>query len=427
MLFGRGVWSVFGVRKASLENISALNDPVKLFQLSQLLAVARAKHGQIASFGINPYSDPRKDEASVGVPDASFLDKDTCPGADAILEFASGFGSDITDFSLGDGRYAFWLVINDFEDVTDPKSKQEALAYKDAGRPFKFLSKDEKKLIEANVNASAVYSRVQFPVLLDINAELVFVASGNAEQVGLARGVVEALGGEAFSLAWQFGGYDWPALFLRRIEKRMNADYRQSMRERAEELSRFRAEEVEKLDDKMMESVVSTFFALAELDTGLWAGLKPPARIRLFHSGDPASVATPSVGFSLLENFDNSEIAAASVVFQSLDTKFNKKGEERQVRTDLFSIDVNDNVNLLDAGAAMLRGFDLPRFKKELKQAAKNSGGSLTISDYWKEWLSAMKTAINTFVENVTETLEIDKKKFGLKPFEQEAPEAQNG
>src|SRR5208337_4814038 len=173
--------------------------------------------------------------------------------------------------------------------------------------------------------------------------------------------------------------------------------------------------------DKVLENIVANYFSMSELETGLWAGLFTPARIRLCKTGDPLSASSPSTAFSVLHEFGKSEVAGAAVVFQNLDSRFNKKGEEKPFRTDLFTIDVNDNINLTDAGAAMLRGFDLPRFKREMKKAAK--GRSLTIGDYWKEWLSAMKTAVNTFEDNVTETLKIDRKKFGLKPYEGELHE----
>jgi hypothetical protein len=421
MLFARGVWSIFGIRDTSLAKFAAtLDDPAKLYGLSQFVASAKTKFEGGPSFGINPFAEPRKDENVILSANQLPFAPGSDPEAIKMEDFLTAFGPTAADYSLGDNQFAFWVVLNDFEDVTDPKSKQEAQAYKDAGKPFKFLSKDEKKLIEANVAASACASRTQFPVLVDFNSQTVFVASSNVDQVGVVRSLIEALGGEPFSLAWQFDGLDWPKRFLKAVNEGMMDSYHKAMAERAEELSRFRPEEVEKLDDKMMESVVTSFFALSELPTGMWAGLRTPARIKLFKSGDPAAAGNPSVAFSLLKEFTDGEIAAASVVFQSLDSKFTKNDEERWYRTDLFAVDINDNVNLTDAGAAMLRGFDLPRFKKEMKQHAKNQNDALQIKDYWKDWLSAMKTAAYTLVDNVTETLEIDKEKYGLKPYEGE-------
>jgi hypothetical protein len=427
MLFARGVWSIFGIHKASLPAFTAtMANPAKLYSLSQFVALTKTKFVGGPSFGINPFAEPRKDENVTVHPNQLPWTLSSRPEEIKMEDFLTAFGSTAADYSLGDNQFAFWLVLNEFEDVTDPKSKQEAQAYKDASKPFKFLSKAEKQLIEANVAASACVSRVQFPVLIDFNSETVCVASGNVDQVMIVRQVIKALGGEDFSLAWQFDGSDWPTRFLKTVNEGMRETCRSAMTERAAELSRFRPEEVEKLDDRMMESVVSSFFALTELGTGLWAGLSTPARIKLFKSGDPASAGNPSVAFSLLTEFTSGEIAAASVVFQSLNSKFSKKNdEESQYRTNLFTVDINDNVNLTDAGAAMLRGFDLPGFKKEMKQSAKNHGGSLQIADFWKEWASAMKTAINTLVENVTETLSIDRQECGLKPYSNESDNAE--
>lgn len=430
MLFGRGVWSIFGIRKSSLTAFQgSLQDPVKLFGLSQLMASAQTKFKGNASFGINPFAKPRKDETTderLLLPNEEMVDKEPIELADAA-EYSAGFGSESAEYTLSDGTFGFWVVINDFEDVTDPKSKQEAMAYEQAGRPFKFLNKEEKKGIEGNIKAQAVGSRLQFPVLVDFNAELVFVANGKAENVGIARNLIAALGGEDFSLAWQFNGYDWPGNFLNVVNDNMRDTYRNAMQARADEFSRFSPDEIEKLDDRMMETVVSNYFSMTELETGQWAGLGTPAQVRLYKSNAPvvASAAHPSVAFSLLAGFDDAKIASAAVVFQSLESRF-KKEVEVQWRKDLFTLDVNDNINLTDAGAAMLRGFDMPGYKKELKQFAK-AQGSVTIADYWQQWLTGMKEAVNTFTDNVVETLyptAPDKTKFGLRPFESEATNA---
>lgn len=425
MLFARGVWSVFGIRKTSLDAFRAsLADKAKLAQVSQLVAIARTKFGGAPSCGINPYAEPRKDEGitsdNLAVLTDQIAKEKFSDIADSWGEFC---GSDENEFALGDNQYGFWFVINDYEDVSDPKSKAEALAYREASRPFKFLSKDEKKVIEANVTASAVMARKQFPVLVDFNSETVYAASGNAEEVGMVRSTIESLEGDDFSLAWQFETPDWPSKFLGTVNDKNK--FVADMTARADELTRFRPDEIEKLDDKMLESIVSNYFAMSELETGLWCGLGTPARIRIFKPSEPVSASNPSTAFSVLYQFSKAEVAAAACVFQNLDSKFDKKGNERQYRIDLFTIDVNDNVNLSDAGAAMLRGFDIPTFKREMKRAAKNRGSGLTIGEYWKEWFSAMKTAVYTFTDNVTETLKIDKDKYGLKPYEGEAAGAE--
>ena len=418
MLFSRGSWSIVGIRKTTLDTFRAsLEDANTMLGVSQLMAATKAKVDGIPTYGINPFEFPRLDE--------DLLD---CTGLMEQIEKEDIKPDNWSDyygigdsFSLHDDQYGFWLVLNEDEDTSDPKSKAEGLAYKEANKPFKFLSKTEKGLIETSVTAAALPSRSQFPVLIDFNSETVYIASANVEQVGYAVALINSLGGETFNLAWSFDSSDWPQRFLFAVndENRFSTE----MATRAEELSRFDPSEVEKLDDRMMESIVSTFFSLSELETGQWVGLKTPARIRLYKPSDPVSVSNPSVAFSITQKFDGGQISGASTVFQNLESRFTKKGEERQVRIDLFTLDVNDNMNLTDAGAALLRGFDLPSFKKDIKKAIKDRESNMNIYEYWKEWLSGMKTSINIFVDNVTETLKIDKQKYGLKPYKTESEE----
>jgi hypothetical protein len=420
MLFSRGVWSVFGIRSTSLDAFRvSLGDKNKLAAVSQLVATARTKFGGVPSCGINPYASPRMDEGLAITDDLLRLSQQIAKEEIDADSWVAYYGSNEQQYSLGNNQYGFWLAINEFEDVTDIKSKEEALAYKEASKPFKFLSKDEKKVIEANVIASAVLSRKQFPVLVDFNSQNVYVASGNADEVGMVRSIIGLLGGEDYSLAWQFDTPEWPSRFLATVNDKNK--FEADMQTRAEELTRFRPEEVEKLDDRMLEGIISTYFAMSELETGLWCGLKAPARIRLFKPSEPVSVSNPSVAFSVLSQFDKAAVSAASVMFQNLDSRFDRKGTEKLYRTDLFTIDVNDNVNLTDAGAAMLRGFDIPTFKREMRRAAKGRDSGLSIGEYWGSWLNEMKTAVLTFCDNVTETLKIDKKKYGLKPYEGES------
>jgi len=147
------------------------------------------------------------------------------------------------------------------------------------------------------------------------------------------------------------------------------------------------------------------------LETELWAGLTTPARVRIHKVIDPVGVSSPSVAFSLLNMSNDAEVASASVVFQELIIKNTKDGE-KTIRKDVFTIDINDNANLQEAGAAMLRGFDLPQFKREVKIAIK-AKGRLTIKDFWYMWLEGLNTGVLEFVDNVTSTLGIEKK-YGL-------------
>lgn len=421
MLFGRGQWAVFGVESKTLEAFQkSLNDPAYAMTASQLTASAVTKFFNKASVGINPFGQPRMDE---NVTDPALLS--------AIANFAEGqitadefnianealligYGVE-EDYALGNNTFGFWMVFNAYDDLSDPNSKKEAISYVNMERPFKFLVKEEKKAVEDTVKAEAVMSRKQFPVLVDFQHERVYVASSNTEEIMAVCDTLTSLGAKPYAMHWDFKGYDWPKEFLNKVAK--GTQFAAEMKQRADDLARFRPDEIEKLEDKQMEKIVSNFFALTELETALWAGLSTPARIRIHKTSDPVGVSSPSVAFTLLDITNDAEVASSSVVFQELVSKFTKKGEEKLVRNDLFTIDINDNVNNQDAGAAMLRGFDLPQFKKEVKTTIK-AKGRVEIKDFWYMWLEGIHNAVLQFIDNITTTLELDKTKYGLCPYE---------
>jgi len=236
------------------------------------------------------------------------------------------------------------------------------------------------------------------------------------------------------------------------VDKGTKPQFETAMWTRADELTRFSKKEIEKLEDKMMEKIVSNFFAITELDTGQWAALKGPSKIKLTPVGDPVTCAGPSEAFTLLrllkgpskikltpvgdpvtcagpsEAFtllrlvhplENSEVAAATIVFQELTSKI-KKEVEYQVRNDLFTLTLDNNVNLQDSGAALLKGFDLPAYKRDVMKEIKQTKAELPVQRYWDEWLRQMRGAIAMYIDNMTETLQIDKKAFGLNKYESE-------
>jgi len=124
-MFARGSWAIFGI-KADSETAfaSSLDDSYKV---SQSLAAQKAKDDSVPTYGINPYEYPRFDESRLDL------------------------GVTADEFRLGDHVYGFWFCLNGFEDVTDPKSKQEGLAYANMGKPFKFLKKEEKAHVDSLV------------------------------------------------------------------------------------------------------------------------------------------------------------------------------------------------------------------------------------------------------------------------------------
>ena len=394
-MFGRGAWAVFGVKAESQAMFEAGLAPSsgQVVVVSQSAAVEAAKLQGTPTCGINPFDKPRGDEADTPV-----------------------IGN-TEDFRLGPQQFGLWFCINDYEDVTDPKSKQEQQSYELATKPFKFLKKEEKLQVEAAVKASAVASRKQFPVLIDFVGERIYAFTTKDEEIGLVRQLLEDLGCVTFHMGWNFGSWDWPQQFIKAVWD--SNKFRAQMQSRADDLRRFKKDEVEANEDKMLETIVDGYFSMAELETGQWAGLSTPAKIKLFPGTDASTEASVSAAFTIASQFEETAaIVSASCVIQHLDSYINKKDEEKQKRTDILTIDINDKVNLSDAGAAALRGFDLPQYKKDMKRHAKDRG-QLGIRDYWFEWLIAMKNGIAFFVDNVTETLHIDKD-LGLMAYEYE-------
>src|SRR5271154_1745354 len=111
-MFARGSWAIFGVRSDTEDAFSQSLD--NFVNVSEASAVNKAKGDALPTNGINPFDFPRLDEST----------GDESSSAPLI---------DANSFRLGDHVYGFWFCLNGFEDVTDPKSKQEALAYEHAG------------------------------------------------------------------------------------------------------------------------------------------------------------------------------------------------------------------------------------------------------------------------------------------------------
>lgn len=421
MLFGRGQWAVFGVESKTLGNFQkALSDPFTIFEVSQLAASITTKFQNKPQTGINPFGSPRLDEKLVDaevIADLGDLlkeldESDHLPTSEdlQLIQTNLPYMCSEADLSLGNSKYGFWVVNNEYEDPTDPNSKKEQISYEELERPFKFLIKEEKKAIEEKVTATAILERSQFVVLVDFQHGRVYASSSNVDEVLAVRELLEKLGAKTFDLVWDFGDSTWPSDFLNKVTG--NTHFDAAFKERADQLARFAPDQIEKLDDKQTEKIVSTFFSLSPLESELWCGLTTPARVRIHKPIDPVGVSNPSVAYSLLHMSNDAEIAAASVVFQELVSKMTKNGE-KVYRNDLFTIDINDNVNLSDAGAAMLRGFDLPQFKKGIKTALK-AKGRIEIRDFWYMWLDGIHNSILEFIDNVTDVLELDKANRGL-------------
>jgi hypothetical protein len=111
------------------------------------------------------------------------------------------------------------------------------------------------------------------------------------------------------------------------------------------------------------------------------------------------------------------KVAAGAITWQERAAGINKKGVEYAFRKDLFSIALNDRINLTDVGAAMLRRFDLPAFRKDIQYEIRKSGQVPAIDQFWSGWLHEMSNAVRTIEGTFREILDIEGKEVaGIAP-----------
>ena len=65
---------------------------------------------------------------------------------------------------------------------------------------------------------------------------------------------------------------------------------------------------------------------------------------------------------------NDAKVLSGAITFQERVSFTGKEGGECTFRKDLLCVDVNDRINLTDVGAAMLRGFDIPAFRKDIQR-----------------------------------------------------------
>ncbi len=184
--------------------------------------------------------------------------------------------------------------------------------------------------------------------------------------------------------------------------------YQSDFGKRADEATRFKANEIEKLDDKELESIVAGYFSMTQLPSELWVGISTPAQVRLHATSAPISAKSPTTATTLLGVTGDAHVLSGSLTFQDRITFLGKKGEERTFRKDVLSFDLNDQINLTDVGAAMLRGFDVPTFKKDLQREIRQTKQVPSIEEFWSQWLHQMSSAVRTIESSFREVLDLN-------------------
>lgn len=420
-MFGRGNWAIVGLAKESLEAFSIhLADPVRMAAASQLAAAAVARIYGSDAMGINPYDAPRLDEeqelnldqqselarhaALEAVDGASVDGADTLPPA--ILE-GPGYGRTVEAFQIHDELpwFALWAVSNSRKNASDLPSIKEQRSYVMLERPYKFLQPTDKRTVDEESSATAV-SRTQVPVLLDFNQGRIYIESTSKKQIQAVLASLSRLGAEIIPVAWSYPVPSWTEAILNRLYA--GTQFGDEFNKRAEEAKRFVEKEIEKLEDREMEAIVSKFFSMTELSSGLWAGISGPARVRLHESAPPVGVRNAAMATTLLHLNDGTSIVTGAITLQESVTVETKSGAERTVRRDLARFDLNDRINLTDVGAALLRGFDMAGHKKEVLREIRETRQVPPIPQFWGAWLHQLSNAVKTIEESFREVLELD-------------------
>jgi hypothetical protein len=184
--------------------------------------------------------------------------------------------------------------------------------------------------------------------------------------------------------------------------------YRDDFQKRADEATRFKANEIEKLEDRELESIVANYFSMTQLGSDLWAGISCPAHMRLHDASPPIGVKAPTTATTLLNMTDDATVISGSITFQERVSFTSKSGGERTFRKDILRVEVNDRINLTDVGAAMLRGFDVPSLRKDIQREIRKTKQVPSIEQFWGTWLHELSNAVRTIEAAFRELLDID-------------------
>jgi len=170
---------------------------------------------------------------------------------------------------------------------------------------------------------------------------------------------------------------------------------------------------------------------MTQLPSELWAGISGPAQIRLHDASAPIGVKGATSATTLLNMTNDAKVISGAITFQERVSVTSKQGGERTFRKDLLCMDVNDRINLTDVGAAMLRGFDVPSFRKDIQREIRKTKQVPSIEQFWGNWLHELSNAVRTIEAAFRELLDIDgNQEAGILPMrvaaEEEVPELVN-
>ena len=199
---------------------------------------------------------------------------------------ATGFNPE--QFQLHDTMpwYGLWAVANDWKDVSDLASIKEQRSYALLDRPYKFLQPTDRASVdEGDARREPPPLLKQVPVLLDFNEGRVYIENHNKKLIHTITVHLNQLGIDTFPVAWTYSLPNWTAAVLGKLYEA--TQYQSDFQKRADEATRFTTKEIEKLEDRELESVVANYFSMTQLPSDLWAGISGPAQIRLHDTSAP--------------------------------------------------------------------------------------------------------------------------------------------
>jgi hypothetical protein len=417
-MFGRGTWAILGLAKESLEAFKTnLEDRSAMAALSQMAAGAVTRQFSSDALGINPFRAPRLDEdhpialehqealAQYAITEHEEGSDHTLP--EEVLACA-GYGFAAAQFQLHETLpwYGLWAVSNEWKDVSDLASIKEHRSYTVQERPYRFLPPIDKKSVDQEALGVTAAVRKQVAVILDFNEGRVYIENSNKKLIYTIVVKLQQLGAEIIPVAWTYGHASWTAAILNRLYE--GTQFLDDFIKRADEATRFKAKEIEKLEDRELEAIVANYFSMTQLESELWVGISGPAQVRLHDTSPPIGVRAPTTATTLLQMTKDATVLSGAITFEERITFLGKDGNERSFRKELFCLDVNDKINLTDVGAAMLRGFDLPSMRKDIQREIKQTHQVPSIEQFWGTWLHELSNAVRTIESAFRELLRMD-------------------
>jgi len=224
-----------------------------------MAASAVTRQFEADTLGINPFSAPRLDEqhnVELEHQEALALYVTSEPETRATLTLPAeildceAFGVTVEHFQLHPTMpwYGLWAVSNEWKDVSDLASIKEQRSYMLLDRPYKFLQTTDKVSVDKETLGVNAAVRKQVPVLLDFNEGRIYIESTNKKLIFNITEKLKRLGIPIIPVAWTYNVPDWTAEVISRLHE--GSQYRGEFQKRADETTRFKTSEIEKLEDR---------------------------------------------------------------------------------------------------------------------------------------------------------------------------------